>query len=159
MPHLLKEKLRYLRQQCRLSQTDLAHVLSFASPSSVSHLEAGRKEPSLELVVQLADVFAVSTDYLLVDNIPIEMQEPPTTIRSEVQKLPCRSFGTKLLHLRRAYGISQRDLAQHLRVASRAYVSNLEAGRKDPSLDLVLRIADFFGVTTDYLLRNDVPTE
>jgi DNA-binding XRE family transcriptional regulator len=36
-------------------------------------------------------------------------------------------------------------------------VSNLEAGRKEPSLDLVLRIADFFGVTTDYLLWDCEP--
>jgi transcriptional regulator with XRE-family HTH domain len=50
-------------------------------------------------------------------------------------------------------------LAQHLGLASRAYVSNLEAGRKVPSPELVVRIADHFGVTTDYLLRDDVAVE
>jgi transcriptional regulator with XRE-family HTH domain len=159
MPYLFKEKLRYLRRQVGLSQTELARLLSFASPSSVSHLEAGRKDPSLELVAQIASVFTVPTDYFLRDDIPIELQKPPTTVLSNVQKQSGLSFKRKLLHLRCSYAISQRDLAQHLGLASRAYVSNLEAGRKVPSPELVVRIADLFGVTTDYLLRDDVAVE
>jgi transcriptional regulator with XRE-family HTH domain len=50
-------------------------------------------------------------------------------------------------------------LTQYLNLASQAYVSNLEAGRKTPSPELVVRIADLFGVTTDYLLRDDVAME
>ena len=39
------------------------------------------------------------------------------------------------------------------------YISNLEAGRKAPSLELVVRVADLFGVTTDYLLRDSIGIE
>jgi transcriptional regulator with XRE-family HTH domain len=53
----------------------------------------------------------------------------------------------------------QLTLTQYLNLASQAYVSNLEAGRKVPSPELVVRIADLFGVTTDYLLRDDVAVE
>jgi transcriptional regulator with XRE-family HTH domain len=48
-------------------------------------------------------------------------------------------------------------LAQQLEHITHTHVSHLEAGRKEPSISLVLRIADFFGVTTDYLLRDSIP--
>jgi DNA-binding XRE family transcriptional regulator len=55
--------------------------------------------------------------------------------------------------------MTQVELAQRLGLARQGYVSNLEAGRKAPSLDLVVQIADLFGVTTDYLLRDTTAVE
>jgi DNA-binding XRE family transcriptional regulator len=34
-----------------------------------------RKEPSIDLVVQIADVFGVTTDYLLRDSIPVGKED------------------------------------------------------------------------------------
>lgn len=51
----------------------------------------------------------------------------------------------------------QADLARQLGLRTQAHISLLEAGHKEPSINLVLRIADLFGVTTDYLLRDDIP--
>jgi DNA-binding XRE family transcriptional regulator len=67
------------------------------------------------------------------------------------------SFGDKLRALRLRREQSQIALANQLGLSSGAYISNLEAGRKLPSLTLVVRIADLFGVTTDTLLRDEVP--
>ena len=50
-------------------------------------------------------------------------------------------------------------LARTLGLENRGYISNLEAGRKLPSISLVLAIADLFGVTTDDLLHRTVPPE
>jgi hypothetical protein len=36
-------------------------------------------------------------------------------------------------------------------------VSYLESGHHAPSIDLVVALADSFGVTTDYLLWDDIP--
>jgi transcriptional regulator with XRE-family HTH domain len=55
--------------------------------------------------------------------------------------------------------MTQIELAQRLGLARQGYVSNLEAGRKAPSLDLVVQIADLFGVSTDYLLRDTTAVE
>lgn len=157
MPALLKEKVRTLRQQQSLSQTDLAHLLGFASPSSINHLEAGRKEPSLALVVQLADYFTVSCDCLLRDEVPCVVADAPDRTGKPVHQPHMQLLGHKVRQLRHAHHLSQRDLAERLQLVSRAYVSNLEAGRRMPSLALLVRIADAFGVTTDYLLRDDMP--
>lgn len=74
MPRLLGDKLRYLRTQRHMTQVELAQRLGLARQGYVSNLEAGRKAPSLELVVQIADLFGVTTDYLLRDTTPIEME-------------------------------------------------------------------------------------
>ena len=55
-----------------MTQEALAHQLGLARQGHVSNLEMGRKEPSLELVVLVADLFGVSTDYLLRDTVPVE---------------------------------------------------------------------------------------
>jgi DNA-binding XRE family transcriptional regulator len=55
--------------------------------------------------------------------------------------------------------MTQEDLAQQLGLKRQGHVSNLEMGRKAPSLEMVVKIADVFGVTTDYLLRDTVPVE
>jgi transcriptional regulator with XRE-family HTH domain len=73
MPVLLGAKLRYLRQQRQMTQEELARRLGLLRQGHISNLEMGRKAPSLELVVQIADLFGVTADYLLRDSIPVEM--------------------------------------------------------------------------------------
>ncbi len=53
----------------------------------------------------------------------------------------------------------QAELAQQLGLRRQGYISNLETNRIAPSLQLVVRIADLFKVSTDYLLRDGVPVE
>lgn len=60
----------------------------------------------------------------------------------------------KILSLRTAWGLSQGDLAEKLEV-SRQSVSKWETGQSVPDLDKILKISDLFGVTTDYLLREN----
>jgi len=50
-------------------------------------------------------------------------------------------------------------VASQLALAGHAHVSYLETDSKEPSLDLIVRIADLFGVATDYLLRDTIPVE
>lgn len=63
-------------------------------------------------------------------------------------------FGEKLMRLRRERGWSLADLAGRLGYRSRGYLSEVESGKKQPSLDLVLAVARLFGVTTDELLKD-----
>jgi transcriptional regulator with XRE-family HTH domain len=57
--------------------------------------------------------------------------------------------------LRAERGWSQTDLAA--RIAAAAQVSRYESGRTAPSVDTVIRLAETFGVSTDYLLVGDAP--
>lgn len=58
------EKLRNLRQSRGWSQAQLAQKIG-ADPNRVSRYERGVIWPTLELVVKIAEVFEVSTDYLI----------------------------------------------------------------------------------------------
>lgn len=61
---MVAERIRYLREHKGLSQTDLAKRLGI-SRSSVNAWELGISLPSTQYIVELANVFKVSTDYLL----------------------------------------------------------------------------------------------
>ena len=80
------------------------------------------------------------------------------------QQAPCkwkwmpRQFGAKLRELRRQRGMTQVDLARRLGLRQ-GHITNLETGRRGPTVDIVLRAADLFGVTTDYLLRDGIALE
>ena len=62
------------------------------------------------------------------------------------------TLAEKILALRTARELSQGDLAERLEV-SRQSVSKWETGQSVPDLDKIIKLADLFGVTTDYLLR------
>ena len=56
--------------------------------------------------------------------------------------------------LRTSYGLSQVELAKKLSV-SKQTVSNWENNNIQPSIDMLVKIADYFSVSTDYLLCRD----
>jgi len=49
-----------------------------------------------------------------------------------------------------------KELAQSLGHSSHSYLSELEAGKKIPTAELVLAVALLFNVSTDSLLRDDL---
>ncbi|MCB0175189.1 MAG: helix-turn-helix transcriptional regulator [Anaerolineae bacterium] len=65
-------------------------------------------------------------------------------------------FGEKLRVLRDRRGITVRQLASILEIKSHSHIVGLEANKHKPSADLILKIADFFKVTTDQLMRDDL---
>jgi transcriptional regulator with XRE-family HTH domain len=159
MSRLFGEKLRYLRRQSGITQGELARRLSLASYTHISRLEVDRRTPSLDLVVRIAAVFHQPTDYLLRDAIAVEAATPSSFDAVTLPETTSRQFGTKLRVLRQRAGWGQTELARKLGLKRRGYISNLEAGRKAPSPELVVQIADLFGVTTDYLLLDhDAPS-
>lgn len=68
-------------------------------------------------------------------------------------------FGVKLRVLRKQRGMTQQALAEALGYTSHSYLSEVEKGRKDPSIPMVLAVADLFDVTTDQLLRDNIHLE
>lgn len=61
---MLGARIAALRRGKDMSQEQLATVLGI-SPSAVGMYEQGRREPSAAMLVALAKLFGVSTDYLL----------------------------------------------------------------------------------------------
>jgi len=60
----LYEKIKNLRVHSGMSQVQLAERLGITK-SAVNAWEMGTNSPSLSYIIKLAQVFAVSTDYLL----------------------------------------------------------------------------------------------
>ena len=67
-------------------------------------------------------------------------------------------FADKMIRLRKKNGISQEELAERMNV-SRQAVSKWESAQAIPDLQRIVEIADFFGVTTDYLLKDSIEDE
>ncbi len=64
-------------------------------------------------------------------------------------------LNVRIKELRTAHGLTQVEFAKNLSVSKQA-VSNWENNNIQPSIDMLVKIADFFGVSTDYLLgRSD----
>ena len=63
-------------------------------------------------------------------------------------------FGIKLRELRNSHGLTQIQLAKELGV-SKQCVSNWENDNILPSIDMLIRISQYFYVSCDYLLELD----
>lgn len=68
------------------------------------------------------------------------------------------TLSEKIISLRKHSGWSQEELANQLGV-TRQSVSKWEAGTSIPDIKKVIQMSEIFGVTTDYLLRDDMSDE
>lgn len=64
------------------------------------------------------------------------------------------SFSKNLKALRKKYNVTQETLAKFLNV-TRPTIAGYETKNKEPDFDRLILIADFFGVSTDYLLKGE----
>ena len=60
-------------------------------------------------------------------------------------------LGTRIASLRQSLGLSQAELAKRLHISTSA-IGMYEQGRREPSVDTLIALAQIFGVTLDYLL-------
>ncbi|MCC0684099.1 helix-turn-helix domain-containing protein [Clostridioides sp. ZZV14-6345] len=60
----ISEKLKYLRDLKKLTQKEVANSIGVTT-SAYGFYEQGKRTPSPELIVKLAEYFNVTTDYLL----------------------------------------------------------------------------------------------
>ena len=66
-------------------------------------------------------------------------------------------LGTRIKELRKEFGLSQVELAAQMEVTKQT-ISNWENENIQPSIDMLVGLANVFNVTTDYLLGlDDVP--
>lgn len=60
----------------------------------------------------------------------------------------------RLRELRKEKRLTQTQVGNYLGITVSAY-GNYELGQREPSIDMLLKLADYFGVTVDYLLGRD----
>ena len=62
------------------------------------------------------------------------------------------TFGSNLKELRYKFGYSQDQLAEIFKI-SKSAISNWEKGKREPDLETIVFLSEFFKVPTDYLLK------
>lgn len=67
------------------------------------------------------------------------------------------TFAERIIQLKTDRNLLQKDIAAAIGLSVRGY-QYYEKGQKEPTLSVLLRLADFFGVSLDYLVgRTDDP--
>lgn len=85
---LLGDKIKELRIEARYTQEELARRLN-VTKASISAYERNARQPSLDVVISIARVFNVSTDYLLLSksNMIVEVTGLDSDQRKSVREL------------------------------------------------------------------------
>lgn len=65
-------------------------------------------------------------------------------------------FGQKLHFLRTRDKLTLQQLAHKLGLSAHGYISELENGKKLPTVEFTLKVSRLFGVTTDDLLKDEI---
>jgi transcriptional regulator with XRE-family HTH domain len=69
------EKLRLLRTSRNITLNELSSLLGYRTHSYLSEIESGLKIPSAALILKVADLFNVTTDQLMRDELEINPQQ------------------------------------------------------------------------------------
>lgn len=63
-------------------------------------------------------------------------------------------FGKRLKSQRALFNISQEKLAETIGCSTQ-YIYQIESGKCKPSIDTLLSLSDYFGISIDYLLKGN----
>lgn len=135
------ERLKELRKQSGLTQQQLADIVG-TTQQNIAFWETGRQRPKQPSLIKLANYFNVSIDYLLVGKAQAE------------EKLSV--FPERLKQLRVEAKLTQQQMAEAFNIKQPTY-AQWETGRTKPKGETLERFADFFNVSTDYLLGKTQP--
>lgn len=71
----LAENLKFLREQNGKTQGELAEIIGLKNKSSISLIENGKHEPSIENLEKLADFFGVTMDQIVKQDLSQEVSK------------------------------------------------------------------------------------
>lgn len=134
------EQLDLLLFEHELTSFQLAQNLG-VDPTCIARYLRGERKPSVENLVQIADYFQCTTDFLL----GREHENYPTTF------YPCPPFSEQLLVLKEHFGCPWWHFYKKARVsASRLF--DWKNGSHVPFLDSVINLANGFNCTVDFII-------
>ena len=142
------EKLKVLRKEKGLTQQEIADLVH-VNRVTYTNWEKGNREPNLEKLSMLACIFDVSIDFLLSENLEVS-KERYLKLKEERKNL----FLERLKELRLQHGFSQEELAEKIGIKRNSY-SDWENGKCKPNYEKLEKIADFFGVSLDWLFGRE----
>lgn len=137
----LSKNIKFLRTQTGIKQRELAEKLGVTS-TAVGMWEAGAREPELSKIINLSEYFGVTLDDLV-----LKEMKPPIPV-----------YALNIAYLRREHNMTQQEIAELLGV-SKTVSHKYEVGEIEPPVDKLAKIADFFGVTMDQIVKQDLSRE
>ena len=149
-------KLKELRQKNNLTQDRLADELNARyhlneSKATISQFEHNKRIPDLDRLINIADYFQVSLDYLC--------------FNKSNDNVRCTNPGTRIKRLIKKNGLSQKEFVDKFNEKygysdSEATISQYVNNKRTPEIDKMVKIADFFNVTLDYIMcRTDIDSD
>lgn len=138
----LAQNLKYLRSKAGEKQRDIAELLH-VSEMTVSRYESGENEPELGKVLLISKHYDVTVDELLTINL--------------VDTIPLYIKNVKFL--RKKHEMTQSDMAELLGFRGKSSLCAVETGKVGMSIDNFVKLADYFGVTLDQMVKQDLSKE
>ena len=130
----MENRLKELRQKNNLTLKELGSKIGIPN-NSLSQYENGRRQAKLEVWQKLADFFDVSVPYLQ----GFETQVP-----------------NRLRELRRSHGLTLKDTVEKVKeqealIITADALAKYERGDREPKLEILQKLADFFDVSVPYI--------
>ncbi len=136
------QNLKYLREENKMSQQELSDAFGW-SRDVVDMLEKGSRKPDIEMLVRLAEHFGVTLDELVLKEL-----KPPLPL-----------YASNIKYLRKRQEITQEDMAVFLGFSGKSSLCAVETGKSGISIENLEKLADFFGVTLDQMVKHDLSKE
>lgn len=138
----LSQNLKYLREQRGFNQIELSDALGM-SRAAIGNWEKHRRVPDIETIIKLAKFFDVTLDDLILKEL-----RPPAPL-----------YVKNLRYLRTKHDMTHEDIADLLGYRRKQRYGAIEAGKTNASVEDLEKMADFFGVTMDQLIKQDLSKE
>ena len=138
----LAENLKFLREQRGKTQQELANLFG-VEQKTLSSWECGSRTPAINMIVEMAKYYEVSLDDLVLADM-----RPPIPV-----------YACNLAYLRKKHGMTQQEISELLGYSGKQGYNAIEIGKVKPTIDTLEKLADFFGVTMDQIVKQDLSQE
>lgn len=135
----LAQNLKCMREEKGLTQRDMAQELGI-SASLIGMWEQERRKIDVEMVVRLARYFSVTLDDLILNDL----------------KPPIPHYVSNIKFLRKKHNMTQEDMAKLLGFKGKQGYNAIENGKVKPNIENLEKVADYFNVTLDELVKQDL---
>lgn len=138
---LLIEKLNVMMKERGINRSELSKLSGIPYTTIINFYEKGTDNVKLNTLRKLAEYFQCSLDYLVDEDILVDNSNQLSRI----------SLTQRIIELRNRRVWSQVQLAKGMDVTA-YHVAMWENGSWEPTKEEILKLAELFGATTDYLM-------
>ena len=134
--------IRSIREQAGLSQREFAEGFG-VSAGAVGMWETGRREPDINMLIQIAHFGGTNLDDLVMKELT-----PPVPL-----------YVQNMIYLRKKIGYSQSEMAMELGLQGPSSIDIVESGKRELPVSKLIYLAELFGVTMDQITKQDLSQE